>query len=97
MPNFKRTEDMSGKKKTDLVSISPKVVLGPNVLVRIFDAILEGRLVLPVLPMLIPEVIGVDRCNNQGGRNDTAFDFNSVRIFYSIPHPIGGRVRLTKE
>lgn len=65
---------MSRRKRTDLVTISPEVVLGPNVLVSILDTILESRLMLPVFPMLIPEVVSVDRCNNQSGRDNTVSD-----------------------
>jgi hypothetical protein len=43
-----------------LISITPEKVLGANILVRVFWPLWERRHVLPVLPMLVPEVVGVD-------------------------------------
>jgi hypothetical protein len=56
---------------THLVTITPWVVLVTDVLVWVFDSFLERRHVLPVLPMLCPQVIGVDASEDQAG-NDRA-------------------------
>lgn len=47
------------------VPIAPKVILGPNILVRILDSLVQWGEMLPVLPMLVPEVIRVQRCQYQ--------------------------------
>lgn len=54
-----------------LVTVSPEEVLGPDVLVRIFHALLQGREVFPVFPMLIPQVPGVDASEDEAGCDDT--------------------------
>jgi hypothetical protein len=50
-----------------LVTVAPRVVLGADVLVGVLNALLQRRHVVPVLPMLVPEVIGVDGGENQEG------------------------------
>lgn len=45
---------------THLVTIGPWVVLAPDVLVRVLDSLLERRHVGFVLPMLNPQVIGIE-------------------------------------
>lgn len=47
-------------EETNLVSISPEVVLAPDVLVRVLSAVFESRQVFPVFPMFVPEIIGID-------------------------------------
>lgn len=47
------------------VPIAPKVILGPDILVRILDSLVQWGEMLPVLPMLVPEVIRVQRCQYQ--------------------------------
>lgn len=54
-----------------LVTISPGEVLHTDVLVRVLGALLERGLVLPVLPVLLPKVPGVDTGQNQAGGNGT--------------------------
>lgn len=54
-----------------LVTVTPLVVLGPDVLVRVFDALLQGRQVLPVLPVLIPEDVRVDAGGSDADGNAT--------------------------
>lgn len=54
---------------THLVTIAPWVVLHTHVLVGILGAFLERGHVLPVLPMLHPEVIGIDAGEGQAGDN----------------------------
>lgn len=44
----------------------------PDVLVGVLDALLQGRHVRPVLPMLVPEHIGVGTSPDQGGDADAA-------------------------
>jgi hypothetical protein len=46
--------------KQRLITISPKEIPGADVLVRILDAFFQWGHVFPVLPMLVPEVPGVD-------------------------------------
>ena len=43
-----------------LIPIPPEEVLRPDVLVRILDSFLQRREMAPVLPVLHPEVVGVD-------------------------------------
>lgn len=60
------------QKQTHLVTITPLVILGANVLVRVLGALLQRRHVAPVLPVLSPEPVGVGAGSNQAGDN-TAF------------------------
>lgn len=62
-----------GQKKTDLISIPPEIVLSSNVLVGVLGAVLESGFMLPVFPVLIPKIICIDSCDNQGWRYDTVF------------------------
>lgn len=79
-------------KKWDLqksfVTVAPEEILDPDVLVRVLGAFLERRHVGPVLPVLVPEVIGVDTSNNQEGDGSTA-GFH-VRMTYG-PGDGGGK------
>jgi hypothetical protein len=50
-----------------LIPITPGIILGPDVLIGILDALLQGRHVLPVLPMLVPEIPGVDAGEDDAG------------------------------
>jgi hypothetical protein len=50
-----------------LVAVAPRVVLGADVLVGILNALLQGRHVGPVLPVVGPEVVGVDAGEDQAG------------------------------
>lgn len=52
-----------------LVAIAPRVVLGADVLVGVLDALLQGGHVLPVLPVLGPEVVGVEACEQEAGED----------------------------
>lgn len=52
-----------------LVAISPLEVLGSDVLVRVLGALLQGRHVLPVLPVIVPQNPCVDASGNQSDRN----------------------------
>ena len=53
-----------------LVPIAPEVVLRPDILVWILDSLLQGRQVLPVLPMLVPKVPRVDAAKYQTWDDD---------------------------
>jgi len=48
-----------------LVTISPKEVPGPDVLVGVFDSLFQRRHVAPVLPMLVPQILRIDRAQDQ--------------------------------
>ena len=59
------------KAKSHLVTVSPRVVLHTDVLVRVLGALLHRGHVLPVLPVLLPEVVGVDSGKDQAWGNST--------------------------
>lgn len=71
-----------------LVAVAPEEVLGPDVLVGVLDALLQRGHVLPVLPMLVPQVICVDAAEDQAG-NDDAVEL--VRLVYSRRRRGGSR------
>lgn len=52
-----------------LVAVAPGEVLGADVLVGVLDALLERRHVLPVLPVLRPQVPGVQAREDEGRRD----------------------------
>lgn len=54
-----------------LVTVAPGEVLGADVLVGVLDALLQRRHMRPVLPMLVPQVVGVGGCEQNAGE-DTA-------------------------
>lgn len=54
-----------------LVTISPGEVLDTDVLVGVFHALLKRRKMLPVFPVLIPEIVCIETTANQAG-NDSA-------------------------
>lgn len=58
--------------KTCLVTVTPREVLDANILVWVLGALLKRGHVLPVLPVLRPEVVGVEATTNQAG-NDSTF------------------------
>lgn len=60
-----------------LVTIAPGEVLGADVLVGVLSALLERRHVVPVLPVLVPQVVGVKATTDQAG------DDGTIRIFIS--------------
>jgi len=51
---------MTGADPTDLITIAPRVGLCANVHVRVLHPLLQRWHVLPVLPMLIPKVLGIE-------------------------------------
>jgi len=48
-----------------LVPVTPEEILASDVLVWIFWSLLQRRHVLPMRPMLMPKVVGIDRCNDK--------------------------------
>jgi hypothetical protein len=59
------------QRGTYLVTVTPGEVPGADVLVGILDALLQRGEVRPVLPVLVPEVVGVQAGEEEGGRNGT--------------------------
>jgi hypothetical protein len=58
-------------ERTDLITISPRVVLGADVLVGVFHTLFQRGHVLPVLPMLVPEVVSIKATTDQAGNDGT--------------------------
>lgn len=63
-----------------LVSVSPEEVLGAEVLVRVLSALLKWLHVGPVLPVLVPENVGVGGSNDQSW-NDSARNGQYLRLY----------------
>lgn len=80
--------------RAHLVSISPREVLDTNVLVGVFDTLLERGKVVPVLPVLSPEVVSIDTSKDQSG-NDSAAELVSVVLRRSSDCPVRRHTRLT--
>ena len=53
-----------------LVPVTPEETLGPDVLVGVFDSFLQRWEMAPVLPVLEPQVVGVEGAEDEGGDND---------------------------
>ena len=60
-----------GYVQQGLVTIAPGVVLGTDVLVGVLGTLLQRGHVAPVLPVLGPQVVGVQATTNEAG-NDSA-------------------------
>jgi hypothetical protein len=60
------------REGTCLVTVTPEVVLGADVLVRIFDLVLEGRCVLGVLGVSIVSDLSVGDGEDETRDGDTA-------------------------
>jgi len=58
--------------KTDLVTVSPEVVLGPDVLEGVLGLVLKSGAVGNVLPVLGPEPVGVDTGEDDGGDHNAS-------------------------
>jgi hypothetical protein len=54
---------------THLVTVTPGEVLHTDVLVGVLGALLQRRHVVPVLPVLVPQVVGVKATADQAGDN----------------------------
>ena len=65
-----------------LVSVSPEEVLGAEVLVRVLSALLKWLHVGPVLPVLVPENVGV------GGSNDQSWNNSAKNGQHLSLHPV---------
>ena len=57
----------------DLITIAPRVGFCSDVHVRIFDSILQGRHMLPMFPVLIPQVLRIERSYDKGRYDDTMY------------------------
>jgi hypothetical protein len=57
------------RERTYLVTVTEREVLHTDVLVRVLGALLERRHVVPVLPVLVPQVVGVKATADQAGDN----------------------------
>lgn len=68
---------------TYLVTIAPGEVAGANVLVGVLGALLKRGHVRPVLPMLVPEGVGVEAGQEEGG-GDAAVREKGLSAIY--PH-----------
>ncbi len=55
---------------TYLVAIPPEKVLGPDVLVWVFNSLFQRREMFPMLPMLVPQVVRVDTGQDEAGSDD---------------------------
>ena len=62
---------LSGVCITDLITIAPGKFLCSDVLVRVLHPLLQRWQMFPVLPMLTPEIVGIDTGDNQTGNGDT--------------------------
>lgn len=69
---------------THLVTVTPLVVLGADVLVRVLGALLQRGHVRPVLPMSIPQVIGVGP-----GEREAGTDAASTFVSHWLPRMLG--------
>jgi hypothetical protein len=52
---------------TYLVTVAPREVAGADVLVGVLGALLERGHVRPMLPMLVPEIVGVGAGEDEAG------------------------------
>lgn len=50
---------------THLVTVAPEEFLRPDVHVIVFDTILQRGQMFPMLPMLIPQVLRIDRSDDE--------------------------------
>ena len=57
------------KANSHLIAITPWEVLASNILVRVLCAFFEWRHVVPMVPMLVPEVVSIDSGKDQAGRD----------------------------
>jgi hypothetical protein len=64
---------------THLVTVSPEVVLGPDVLEGVLGLVLERGAVRDMLPVLGPEPVGVDAGEDDAGDHDAVQEV-SVRL-----------------
>lgn len=71
---------MQIRERTYLVTVTEGEVLHTDVLVRVLGALLDRRHVLPVLPVLVPEVVGVETTANQAGNDSAAGQLVSVLV-----------------
>ncbi len=60
----------SGLDFTNLITIPPDIIFRPNILIRILRTLIQRRHMLPMLPMLRPQIVSVDAGDNQAGDCD---------------------------
>ncbi len=65
--SFERRGQGRGGSSTHLVTVTEREVAGADVLVGVLDALLKRGHVRPVLPMLVPEVVGVQAGEDESG------------------------------
>lgn len=73
----KRVYTKSGNESVEvsqsyLVTVSPEVVLGADVLVGVLGLLFTGSVVCHVLPMSVPSQLGIDAGNDHAGNGDAA-------------------------
>jgi hypothetical protein len=61
---------LESRGSTYLVTISPEVVFGTEVLVRVLGLVLTGSVVSNVLPMGVPPQLAVDGGDDHAGDSD---------------------------
>lgn len=59
--------EIASSEETHLVTISPGEVLAADVLVGVLSTLLQRGHVVPVLPVLVPQVVGVQTTANEAG------------------------------
>ena len=67
-----------------LVTVTPEVVLGADVLVGVFGLLGLGRHVGLVLPMLEPQAVGVDTTEDDRGDDDAVLRESWSELFNSF-------------
>lgn len=84
---------------TYLIAITPGVIFVSNVLVRVFYPLFQRWHVLPVFPMLIPQVVGIDAGEKDDGHDSVDGKFSPQvtgscsMSFYSSSFTVKGIVR----
>ena len=79
---------MGANLQEGLVSVSPEEVLCAEVLVRVLSALLKWLHVGPVLPVLVPENVGVggsnDQCWDNSAKNGQHLSLHLISISYPL-------------
>jgi hypothetical protein len=76
-------------EETHLVTVSPEVVLGPDVLEGVLGLVLKSGAVSDVLPVLSPEPVGVDTGEDDGGDHNAM----CLSVFVVRQHSTVGHTR----
>ena len=67
-----------GPCRTHLIAVSQWEIFSSDILIRVLDSLLQRRQMLPVVPMLDPQVVGVDAAE------DDAWDHHADQVSF---HP----------